>query len=91
MISQPTLFAVPGSNRPKLRNDPARNVSRRTPWRIRLALCGVLILFAARAGTVAWNDSITPDETTHLQHTLRFWLTGDDKGMWELGALACRT
>ncbi|CAN0515369.1 unnamed protein product, partial [Phaeothamnion confervicola] len=30
--------------------------------------------------------SITSDETTHLTRSIHFWMTGDDLGMWELGA-----
>ncbi|HWE39153.1 MAG TPA: glycosyltransferase family 39 protein [Isosphaeraceae bacterium] len=64
--------------RPGLANDPGR-------WRQRLALAIILAVFAGRCGWVAVNDSITPDETTHLVHCLHFWMTGDDLGMWELG------
>lgn len=51
-----------------------------------LGLSVILGLFAARAWDVARRDSITSDETTHLVRTLHYWMTGDDLGMWELGA-----
>jgi 4-amino-4-deoxy-L-arabinose transferase-like glycosyltransferase len=42
--------------------------------------------FAARCWLVARADAITSDETTHLVRSLHYWMTGDDLGMWELGA-----
>ncbi len=51
-----------------------------------LALAVILTTFAVRAWDVARRDSITSDETTHLTRSLRYWLTGQDPGMWELGA-----
>jgi hypothetical protein len=59
-------------------------------WAVHLlagaALAAIVALFAFRCGSVAWTDSITSDETTHLVHSLHFWMTGDDLSMWELGA-----
>ncbi len=60
-------------------------------WRARrlfpaLGLLVVCALFAARCTRIALTDSITSDESTHLLRCLHYWQTGDDLGMWELGA-----
>lgn len=54
--------------------------------RVAIALGVILILFTARCAQIAARDSITSDEATHLVHCLHFWMTGDDLGMWKLGA-----
>lgn len=51
-----------------------------------LALAGIVGVFSYRAGVIAWNDSVTSDEITHLIRSLHYWQTGDDQEMWKLGA-----
>jgi hypothetical protein len=53
---------------------------------IAVGLVVVMTVFAIRCARVAWTDSITSDESTHLVHCLHFWMTGDDLSMWELGS-----
>jgi 4-amino-4-deoxy-L-arabinose transferase-like glycosyltransferase len=53
---------------------------------VALTLGVILGVFAVRCARAALRDSITSDESTHLVHTLHFWLTGDDWEMWKLGA-----
>jgi hypothetical protein len=65
---------------------PHAQVQPRRRWPVALGLIAVLGLFAARGALVARSDAITTDEATHLTHCLHFWMTGDDLGMWELGA-----
>ena len=60
-----------------------RRARRLLPALSLLLVCG---LFAARCGRIAVTDSITSDESTHLLRCLHYWQTGDDLGMWELGA-----
>ena len=51
-----------------------------------VTLTCVLGAFGWRCARIAWNDSITSDESTHLIRLLNYWRTGDDLAMWELGA-----
>jgi 4-amino-4-deoxy-L-arabinose transferase-like glycosyltransferase len=51
-----------------------------------MALVVLCAAFAVRCGWIATHDAITSDETTHLVHCLNYWMTGDDLGMWRLGA-----
>jgi 4-amino-4-deoxy-L-arabinose transferase-like glycosyltransferase len=53
---------------------------------VALGLVAIGGVFAARCWSVARADAITSDETTHLVRSLHYWMTGDDLGMWELGA-----
>ncbi len=48
-------------------------------------LLTIAFVFSARCLQIAWNDSITVDETTHLMRSLYFWQCGDDVEMWSLG------
>ncbi len=66
--------------------ESARAPSPRFHLTIALGLGLVLAVFAARCWDVARTDAITSDETTHLIHSLHYWMTGDDLEMWELGA-----
>lgn len=49
------------------------------------SLLTIALVFSARCLQIAWNDSITVDETTHLMRSLYFWQCGDDVEMWSLG------
>ena len=88
-MSTPTL-SVPESAtsaRPGRRILAAR--APRPRWRrpiVAAALTLIVLGFAARCAGIARVDSITSDESTHLVHSLNFWMTGDDLEMWELGA-----
>ncbi|HEU5116129.1 MAG TPA: glycosyltransferase family 39 protein, partial [Isosphaeraceae bacterium] len=67
---------------------PLEPASKSVPYRLAVGLGLVLVvgLFAGRCWDVARRDAITSDETTHLTHSLHYWITGDDLEMWELGA-----
>ncbi len=88
MSTPATLLAPPPpASRPICQTEPGRASSRRPrAVSIVLVLTGIIALFVARTWQVARTDSITSDETTHLVHTLHLIRTGDDLGMWELGA-----
>src|SRR5690242_14308225 len=86
-MSVPTLPRVEIRPR-RSRTEPGPQPIVPIPRGRRLAPVGlavVLVAFAARGLDVAWQYSITSDETTHLTHCLHFWMTGDDLSMWELG------
>ena len=77
---EPRTLDEPG---PEPRPKPLAGVRR---WLVTTALTTLVVLFAARGIRIAATDSITSDESTHLVHSLHWWMTGDDLGMWELGA-----
>jgi hypothetical protein len=56
------------------------------PLAIGVGLAALCAVFAIRCWDAARSASITSDETTHLVRSLRFWMTGDDGAIWELGA-----
>lgn len=57
---------------------------RNRAWAVAAATL-VVGLFVARVLVVIGHDSITSDESTHLGHSLHYWATGDDLGIWALG------
>ncbi len=87
-VSAPRAVAPDSSPAPAESPAPETPVRRPTPpaWVVAVGLVVILTVFAVRAWDVARRDSITSDETTHLVRTLSYWMTGDDLGMWELGA-----
>ncbi|MFO0957287.1 MAG: glycosyltransferase family 39 protein [Isosphaeraceae bacterium] len=75
--------SAPTHARPARR--PPESPRRPNPaWAIAAATV-LAALFAARVLVVIGHDSITSDESTHLGHSLHFWATGDDLGIWALG------
>ncbi len=65
---------------------PSESASNPVRHRAAIGLVLVVTLFVGRCWDVARRDAITSDETTHLTHSLHYWITGDDLDMWELGA-----
>ena len=83
-MSPPALATARSRTAPLLQPRPVARTSRRA-W-VAPVLAILVVAFAARCAWIARADSITSDESTHLVHALHYWMTGDDLGMWELGA-----